>query len=130
MSDQIADMLTIIRNALAVKKPFAVVPFSKLKMELAKLLLKNGFIEKVDTEGRKVKKEIKIYLKYNEDRVPAISGLKRISKPGQRIYKKYKELRPVKFGYGIAVISTSKGLLTDKEARKQKLGGELICEVW
>jgi len=130
MSDQIADMLTIIRNALAVKKPFAVVPFSKLKMELAKLLLKNGFVEKVDTEGRKVKKEIKIYLKYNEDKTPAISGLKRISKPGQRIYKKYKELKPVKFGYGIAVISTSKGLLTDKEARKQKLGGEVICEVW
>jgi small subunit ribosomal protein S8 len=130
MSDQIADMLTIIRNALAVKKPFAVVPFSKLKMELAKLLLKNGFVEKVDTEGRKVKKEIKIYLKYNEDKTPAISGLKRISKPGQRIYKKYRELKPVKFGYGIAVISTSKGLLTDKEARKQKLGGEVICEVW
>jgi small subunit ribosomal protein S8 len=130
MSDQIADMLTIIRNALAVKKPFAVVPFSKLKMELAKILLKNGFVEKVDTEGRKVKKEIKIYLKYNEDKTPAISGLKRISKPGQRIYKKYKELKPVKFGYGIAVISTSKGLLTDKEARKQKLGGEVICEVW
>jgi small subunit ribosomal protein S8 len=130
MADQIANMLTIIRNALAVKKSVVIVPFSKLKMELAKLLLKNGFIEKVDTEGRKVKKEIKIYLKYNESKMPAISGLKKISKPGQRIYKKYKELKPVKFGQGISIISTSKGLLTNKEAKKQKLGGELICEIW
>ena len=128
--DPIADMLTSIRNAQAVKKDTADVPFSNLKYEIAKILGKHGFIEKVEKEGRKVKRAIKIVLRYNEDKSPKISGLKRISKPGQRIYKNFKSLKPIMSGYGIAIISTSKGLMTDKEARKQKLGGEVICEVW
>ena len=84
---------------------------------------------KLKKKGKKTKKVIEITLKYNE-KVPVISGLKRISKPGQRIYKRAKELKSVKGGCGIAIISTSKGLMTDKEARKQKLGGEVICEIW
>ena len=128
--DPIADMLTVIRNAQAVKKDTVVVPFSNLKYEIARILEKNGFVDKVAKEGRKTKRAIMITLKYGEAKEPAISGLKRISKPGQRIYKKFKELKSVKSGFGIAIISTSKGLMTDKEARKQKLGGEIICEVW
>ncbi len=128
--DPIADMLTSIRNAQAAKKDAVDVPFSNIKYEIAEILEKHGFIEKVEKEGRKVKRVIKIFLKYEKDKSPKISGLKRISKPGQRIYKNFKSLKPVMSGYGVAVISTPKGLMTDKEARKQKLGGEVICEVW
>jgi small subunit ribosomal protein S8 len=127
--DPISDMLTSIKNAQAVHHPTVEVPFSNLKYEIAKILEKEKFIEKVEKKGKKAKKIIEITLKY-QDKVPAISGLKRISKPGQRIYQKVKKIKRVKGGYGIAIISTSKGLMTDKEARKQKLGGEVICEIW
>lgn len=127
--DPISDMLTSIRNALAVKHLTVKIPFSKLKYEMAQILEKEGFVEKVERKGKRAKKIIEITLKYENDS-PAISGLKRISKPGQRIYLPYKKIKKVKGGYGIAIISTSKGLMTDKEARKQKLGGEVICEVW
>ena len=122
-------MLTSIRNAQAAKKDTISVPFSDLNYEIAGILARNNFIGKVDKKGRKSKKFIDIILKYENDS-PRISGLRKISKPGQRIYKRYKELRPVRGGYGIAVISTPKGLMTNQEARKQKLGGELICEIW
>jgi small subunit ribosomal protein S8 len=128
--DPIADMLTQIRNALATKKEKVFVPFSNLKFEIAKILEKEKFVEKIEKVGKKVKKKIKIILKYDNNKVSAISGLKRISKPGQRIYQSFKKIKPVKRGYGIAIISTPKGLMTDKEARKQKLGGEVICEIW
>lgn len=127
--DPISDMLTSIRNALAVKHLTVKIPFSKLKYEMAQILEKEGFVKKVERKGKRAKKIIEITLKYENDS-PAISGLKRISKPGQRIYLPYKKIKKVKGGYGIAIISTSKGLMTDKEARKQKLGGEVICEVW
>jgi small subunit ribosomal protein S8 len=130
MPDSIADMLTTIRNAQAVGKTEVNIPFSNLKYSIAKILEKEGFVEKVETKLRKTKKIIKIDLKYLEDKTPAISGLKRISKPGQRIYKGFKEIKKVKSGFGIAIISTCQGLITDKEARKQKIGGEVICEVW
>jgi len=127
--DPIADMLTIIRNGLAVKKATVEFPFSKLKLEIAKTLEKEGLIEKAEKKGRG-KKVIEITLKYLPDGAPAISGLKRISKPGQRIYLKSREVKKVKGGYGFSIISTSKGLLTNKEARKQNSGGEVICEIW
>ncbi len=123
-------MLTSIRNAQQVRKETVDIPFSSLKYDISKIMEKKGFIGKVEKEGRKIKRAIRINLKYAEDKSPAISGLKRISKPGQRIYKRFKEIKPVKSGFGVAIISTSKGLMTDKEARKQKLGGEIICEVW
>jgi len=129
MQDPISDMLTVIRNALAVKHPTVSIPFSNLNYEIAKILEKNGFIEKITKTGRKTKRFIEISLKY-DGASPTISGLKRISKPGQRIYLPAKHIKKIKGGYGIAVISTSKGLMTDKEARKQKLGGEIICEIW
>jgi small subunit ribosomal protein S8 len=127
--NSISDMLTSIRNALAVGHPTVNVPFSNLKYEIAKILGKEGFIEKVEKKGRGVKKSLEITLKY-DGKVPAISDLKRISKSGQRIYLPYKKIKKVKEGLGIAIVSTSKGLMTDKEARKQKLGGEVICEIW
>jgi len=105
------------------------IPFSDLKYEIAKILEKKGFVVKVEKKGKKVRRTIEVTLKYVENQ-PVISGLKRISKPGQRIYKKAKEIKPVKGGYGVAVISTPKGLMTDKEARKKKLGGEVLCEIW
>ena len=127
--DPISEMLTSIRNAQAVSKETISIPFSNLKFEIAKILKREGFVENVEKKGRKMKKNIEITLKYDQKK-PAISGLKRISKPGQRIYLSWKKIKPVKSGYGIAIISTSKGLMTNKEARKQKLGGEVIAEIW
>lgn len=137
MTDPIADMLNRIRNAQAVLHTTVSIPSSNLKYKIAKILEKEGFIEKVERKGRKTKKIFEITLKYQssiEDRKQqmssAISGLKRVSKPGQRIYSRIKEIKRVQGGYGISIISTPKGLMTDKEARKKKLGGEIICEIW
>ncbi|MDD2696840.1 MAG: 30S ribosomal protein S8 [Candidatus Pacebacteria bacterium] len=129
MTDPIADMLNRIKNAQAVGKPTVEFPFSNLKGEVAKILEKQGFIEKIEKKGRKTKKTIEITLKY-DNKMPVILGLKKVSKPGQRIYLNSTKIKKVKDGYGIAIISTSKGLLTDKEARKQKIGGEVLCEIW
>ncbi len=138
--DPISDMLTSIKNALAVKHPTVSIPFSNLKYDFAKVLEKEKFIEKAEKKGKKIKKIIEIALKYESGigtsllgdagKTPAISGLKRISKPGQRIYTPWKKIKRIRGGYGIMIISTPKGLMTDKEARKQKLGGEVMCEVW
>jgi len=127
--DPISDMLTIIRNALAVKKDTVSIPFSNLKYEIAKILEKRDLVEKVEKKGKKVRKNIEITLKY-QDGVPVISGLKRISKPGQRIYLDSRKIKKVKGGYGIAIISTSRGLMTNEEAKRQKVGGEILCEIW
>lgn len=129
-TDPIADMLTRIRNANLVSHETVEMPSSKLKVELAKLLKEEGYI--VDYS---VKKEGKfsfltITLKYDEKQKPVISNLKRISKPGLRNYCKSKDLPKVFGGLGIAIISTSKGLLTDRKARKENLGGEVLCYVW
>ncbi len=127
--DAIADMLTSIRNAQAVHKEIVRVPFSKIKLEIAKVLEREGFTNKTERKGRKTKKLIEITLKY-EGKEPAISGLKKVSKPGQRIYIGAQEIRPVRSGYGISIVSTSKGLMTGKEARRQNLGGEIMCKIW
>lgn len=127
--DPISDMLTSIRNAQAVGHPTVSIPFSNLKFEIAKILEREKLVEKIEKKGRKARRFIELTLKYIEKQ-PATSSLKRISKPGQRIYKNFREIRPVKGGYGLAIISTSRGLMTDKEARRQRLGGEVICEIW
>jgi small subunit ribosomal protein S8 len=130
MTDPISDMLIRIKNAHSSHHPTVDIPFSKMKLRIAEILKQEGFILDFKKKGKNAQKMIKIKLKYLEGSTPAISGLKRISKPGQRIYKKAKEIKKVKGGYGIAIISTSKGIMTDKEARKQKLGGEVIAEIW
>jgi len=127
--DPITDFLNRIRNAQAVKQLQASIPFSNLKYEIAKILEKEGFVSKIEKKGKKIKKIIVITLKY-DNKTPALSGLRRISKPGQKIYLPYKKIKKIKSGYKTVIISTSKGLITDKEARKQKLGGEIVCEIW
>lgn len=130
MTDPIADMLTRMRNALAVKKPEVVLPFSKIKMNIAQILKKQGYIisaEEIQEPG--LSKQLKIVLKYN-GKEPAITNLKRISKPGHRKYTTKDELPVVLNSLGIAIISTSRGMMTNKEAKKQNLGGEIICEVF
>jgi small subunit ribosomal protein S8 len=129
-TDPIADMLTRIRNANMVFHETVEMPSSKLKVELAKLLKDEGYI--VDYSVKTVEKFsfLTIILKYDEKHKPVISNLKRVSKPGLRNYCKAKNLPKVFGGLGIAIISTSKGLLTDRKARKEKLGGEILCYVW
>ena len=122
-------MLNVIKNAQAVSKPTVSLPFSEFKYQIAKILEKEGFVAGVEKKGKKIKKTLEIVLKYSQGS-PAISGVKMVSRPGQRVYGNVKEIKPVKGGYGIAIISTSKGLITNKEVRKQNVGGEIICQVW
>ncbi len=131
-TDPIADMLTRIRNANMVSLTEVDMPSSKLKVELAKLLKSEGYVEDyavVEKEGS-VFKTLKITLKYDEKSKPVISNLKRGSRPGLRNYCKAKDIPQVLGGMGIAIISTSKGLLTDRKARKENVGGEILCYVW
>ena len=127
-TDPIADMLTRIRNATAAKKSELVLPYSKFKANLAQLLLKQGFISGVN-ELSGTHKTLQINLKYSGQE-SVIAGIKRVSKPGPRIYLPADKLPRTNSGYGITVVSTSKGLMTDKEARKAKMGGEVVCQVW
>ncbi len=129
MTDPIADMLTRIRNAVAVKKPEVVLPFSKLKFNIAKVLEREGFVGNVEKIKTGNFDELKINLRYTSQG-SVIHHIKRISSPGQRIYVSGKEIPVVLNYYGTSVISTSKGILTNKEAEKQNIGGELICEIW
>ncbi|HEY4694701.1 MAG TPA: 30S ribosomal protein S8 [Candidatus Nanoarchaeia archaeon] len=129
MTDPIADMLTSIRNGYLASKNEVVVPYSKLKRTLADKLQTLGYLSKVEEDQDGQRKVIKIDLHYEKGR-PEIEGLKRVSKPGLRIYRGKKHLQGVYGGLGHAIISTNVGLLTDKEARKKQVGGEIICEVW
>ncbi len=122
-------MFNSIKNAQAVNLAQIEVGFSNLKYEMAKILERSGFVEKVAKSGKKTGKTLEIVLKY-ENKVPAISGIKRISKPGQRIYLPAQKIKSVRGGYGFSIISTPKGLMMGSEARKQNLGGEIICEIW
>jgi len=129
--DPIADMICSINNAQAVgKKQVIFYPYSDFKYAFLELLKNEGFVDNVEKKGRLSKRKIVVDLKYTEDGKPKIRKIRKISKQGQRIYSTYKELKPVKSGYGISILTTSKGLLTNKEARKNKIGGEIICEVW
>ncbi len=127
--DQIADMLTRIRNAQQANKKELEMPSSNFKVSLAQLLKKNGYLNKTEVLVDGKKQYLKLELKYL-GKEPAIRGLKQISKQGQRIYVGKDEIPYVKNGYGLAIISTPKGVLTDRQARREKLGGEVICEVW
>jgi len=128
-TDPISDMLTRIRNAVAVQKTELVLPYSKFKHNLAKVLLAEGFVSGVNELPGRVKM-LQINLKYNATGQPVISGLQRVSTPGQRIYLPVERIPRTNGGFGITIVSTSKGLLTDKQARKDKVGGEVVCQVW
>lgn len=129
MTDPITDMLNQIMNAEAVGKTEVLIPLSKIKNEIAVILAKEGFVGEVKKAAKGKIKGLKITLKYDNE-VPAVAGFKRISKPGQRIYQGFPEIKRVRGGFGISIVSTSKGLMTNKEARYQKIGGEIICQVW
>jgi small subunit ribosomal protein S8 len=128
MSDPISDMLTRIRNGGRALLPVIVLPHSRIKEGVAKILKSEGYVSEVAVEGD-IKKKIKIHLKY-EGKKSVIEGLKRVSKPGLRKYVGATELQRVRGGLGVAIVSTSEGLLTDAQARKKNLGGELLCHIW
>ncbi len=129
MTDPIADMLTRIRNAVRVERPHVDIPTSRVKLGLAEVLKREGYIwDYQEIEGTPVK-QLRIELKYGPNGERVIQSIKRVSKPGRRVYSKCTELRPVLNGLGISILSTSKGLVSDREARQQKLGGEVLCEI-
>ena len=130
VNDPIADMLTRIRNAQIAKHDAVVLPASNAKKAIAKILLNEGYVKSVDFIDEAPQGNIKITLKYQDKKQPVIVGLRRISKPGLRVYATCEELPKVLGGLGIAIISTSKGLMTDKEARKQMIGGEVLAYIW
>ena len=130
MTDPIADMLTRIRNALIVKHEAVEVPASNMKKEIARLLLQEGYITSYELVEEEVQSKLVITLKYGPNGEKVINGLKRVSKPGLRIYAGHDELPTVLGGLGIAIISTPKGVMTDKEARKANHGGEVLAYIW
>jgi small subunit ribosomal protein S8 len=130
MTDPISDMLSRIRNASLVHKASVELPSSKLKLGIAKLLEAEGFIAGVEEREDGNKRLLRFKLKYGEDRTPAITGIRRISKPGQRLYVKADDLKVIRSGFGLAIVSTPNGLMTNTEAHKRRLGGEILCEIY
>jgi len=128
--DNIANMLTIIRNAQAVKKESVKAPYSKVNFGISKILKKEGRIKSVEVKKRGEKSWIIINLFYDKDGMSGIREIKRVSKPGKRIYVGYKEIPVVSQGYGFTVLSTQNGIIAGNDARKQKVGGEILCKVW
>jgi len=130
MSDPIADLLTRIRNAGKAKFPKVDIPGSKIKVEIARVLQEQGFIKNYKFVEDGKQGMLRLYLKYDQEGTHAIFGITRVSKPSRRVYAKYKDLKPVLNGLGAAVVSTSQGVMTDKQAKSQKLGGEILCNIW
>ena len=130
MTDPIADMLTRIRNANQNRSKEVIIPSSKMKLEIARILKEEGFIEEFKVNNESVQSTLTLTLKYGHNKERVITGLKRISKPGLRVYAKAEDIPRVLNGLGIAIISTPKGIMTDKLARKNNVGGEVIAYVW
>ena len=131
VTDPISDMLTRVRNASKARLDTAVIPSSKLKTEIAKILLEEGYINSFEvSDGENINGILKIYLKYGSDRKGVIEGLKRISKPGLRVYSEKENIPRVLGGLGTVIISTSQGIMTGKKAKKLGIGGEIICYIW
>lgn len=130
VTDPIADLLTRIRNGLQARHAQIVIPHSRVKARMADILVREGYLEDADVVPDPVQSKIVVKLKYTASREPVIKGLRRVSKPGLRVYSARFELPRVQGGLGVAIVSTSKGVMTDKEARRHKVGGEVLCEVW
>lgn len=130
VNDPIADLLTRIRNGLGARHAEVRLPHSRIKARVAELLAREGYLEDVEVIAAPVQSELRITLKYTSDRTPVIRGIKRISKPGLRVYSGGRSIPRVQGGLGVAIVSTSKGVMTDSEARRAKVGGEVLCEVW
>lgn len=129
-TDPIADMLTRIRNANQALQPQVSMPSSKLKEEIAKILSAEGYVDGYKVDDANVGRKLTVSLRYQNDRDRVLNGLRRISRPGRRVYKGAADLDRVRGGIGVAIVSTSDGLLTDREARSRNVGGEVLCEVW
>jgi small subunit ribosomal protein S8 len=130
VTDPISDMLTRIRNAVSVGHERVAMPASKMKVNIAQILVDEGYVDRYEVTGNGHHSELELVLRYAERRRPVIEGLKRVSRPGHRVYRGAKELPRVQGGLGVAVVSTSQGLMADRDARKRRLGGEIVCEVW
>lgn len=130
MTDPIADMLTRIRNANAARKHEVAMPSSKVKEQIAAVLAAEGFVESYESHPVSVGRELIVHLKYGANRTPVIQGIRRVSKPGRRIYEGSGDLPRSHGGLGVMIVSTSQGLMPDREARRRHLGGEIMCEVW
>ncbi len=130
VTDPIADMLTRIRNANLARQEHVTIPASKLKLEIAKVLKAQGYVQKYDLVDDKRHGLIRIHLRYGQSGQPVISGLRRVSRPGLRVYVDAGQIPRVLGGLGVAVLSTSQGVLTDREARRRRVGGEVLCHVW
>ncbi len=130
MTDPIADLLTRIRNAHLAKKDRVEIPASKVKLEICRLLQDEGFIRSFEVVEGTPSNRVRILLRYDRNGRPAIEYLQRVSKPGRRVYRGAEDIKPVLNGLGVGIISTSKGLLTDTQAREQRVGGEFLCQVW
>jgi small subunit ribosomal protein S8 len=130
LTDPIADMLTRIRNAVRVERPHVDLPLSKVKRGLAEVLKREGYIWEWEEVPQEPSKQLRLHLKYGPNGERVIRTIRRISKPGRRVYSRSVDLRPVLGGLGISVISTSRGVISDREARQRKLGGEVLCEIW
>jgi small subunit ribosomal protein S8 len=130
MTDPISDMLTRIRNAVAVGHDSVEMPVSKQREGIAQILASEGFIDRFETSGDGIHRRLTLTLRYGARRTPAIVGLRRVSRPGHRVYRESTEIPRVQGGLGVAVVSTSQGLMADRDARRRRLGGEIVCEVW
>jgi small subunit ribosomal protein S8 len=130
MNDPIADMLARLHNAAVVRHPQVVMPASKMRVAIAKILKDEGFVDKLEVTRDRPQAMLKVWLRYDTARKPVLSGTKRVSKPGRRIYASKRDIPWVRNGLGVAIVSTTKGVMTGARAKKEGLGGEILCEVW
>jgi small subunit ribosomal protein S8 len=130
ITDSIADMLTRLRNANAARHDHVLIPASRMKMEIAKILKTEGFITDYQIVDRPPQSQLRLQLRYGPKRTQILTGIRRVSRPGLRIYRKRAEVPQVRGGLGVAILSTSRGIMTDKDARRLSVGGEVICYVW
>lgn len=130
VNDPVADFVNQIKNAGAVRKEVVTIPFSNLKEAVAQVLKTKGYIKAAEKRGKKVKKTLEVTIAYEQDGTPKIKGVKRVSKPGRRVYASVGDINPVKFGHGTVVLSTPKGVLAGEDAKKERVGGEVMFEIW
>jgi len=130
ITDPIADMLTRIRNGQQARFSQVDIPSSRLKVNIAKILKDEGFIKNLDIQPDNRQGILRVYLRYDDEANPLINGIRRVSKPSRRVYVRAREIPPVMSGLGVSILSTSRGLMTDRQARRENVGGEILCSVW
>ncbi len=130
VNDPIGDMLARLHNAAIVRHPQVVMPASKMRVSIARILKDEGFVDRLEVTRDRVQPQLKVWLKYDQERRPVLSGARRVSKPGRRVYAGRRDIPWVEHGLGVAIVSTTKGVMTGARAKKEGLGGEILCEVW